>query len=78
MEDDTPTSHIVELKEVFCKLLTFAIRERFPSNAKMIKRYAHTSVKPWKLILDQKSSQILRISVKNSLALIVEKCFFDS
>ena len=38
MEDDTPTSHRVELKEVFCKLLAFAIRGRFIGNAKMMKR----------------------------------------
>jgi len=48
MEDDTPTSHTVELKEVFCKLLAFAIRGRFYSNAKMIQRYAHTIVRSCK------------------------------
>ena len=44
MEDDTPTSRRVELKEVFCKLVEFAIRGK---NCETIIE-SEIAVKSWK------------------------------
>ena len=68
MEDDTLTSHRVELKQVFCKLLAFAIRARFILMLKWLNDKPILLLGPEELILDEKSPQILRNSQLASIA----------